>query len=208
MKTRLLFGAAIVAAFAFSGCTNEEAKLAGDIAGTWKGETMSMAKMHKDKKHNHAKECPEMSCTPTITFERATGTNGGDVTINGDFTMSRGVDSADAAAPVKATVNGTVKATGTWSVKDGDEIDVTLNPATVEISVDTASLSLSYASLTDAPVDALDAMKANIAANISDVLKPMLAKRIASIHEFDDVKVTGNNMVMEIHDRKVNFTKE
>lgn len=103
--------------------------------------------------------------------------------------------------------SGNVSASGTWTVKDGDEIIVNLDPSKTIVNVDTASLVLSYARLTDAPVDSLNTIKQRVAANIPDVIKPMLAGKIQKLRKFDDVKITGNAMTLEAGHNKMTFTK-
>lgn len=76
------------------------------------------------------------------------------------------------------------------------------------MNVDTASLALSYARLTDTPVDSLNTIKQRVAANIPDVIKPMLAGEIQKLRKFDDVKITGNAMTLEAGHNKLTFTKQ
>lgn len=110
--------------------------------------------------------------------------------------------------PVKATVNGNVSASGTWIVKDGDEIVINLDPSKTIVNVDTASLALSYAKLTDTPVDSLNTIKERVAANIPDAIKPMLAGQVQKMRKFDDVKIKGNTMTLEAGHNKMTFTKQ
>lgn len=150
----------------------------------------------------------DMTCTPTLTFVRTDGTNGGTIKIVADYTVTKGVESVTTDIPVKATVNGNVSASGTWTVKEGDEIIVNFDPSKTIVNVDTASLALSYARLTDAPVDSLNTIKQRVAPNIPDVIKPMLAGKIQKLRKFDDVKITGNAMTLEMGHNKITFTKQ
>ena len=147
-----------------------------------------------------------MTCTPTITFVRTDGTNGGTLTVSADYTVTKGIQTASAAAPVKASVNGTVSASGTWTVKDGDEVLVVLDPSKTVVDVDVNSIS--YAKLTDAPKTALDSIKGSVASNIADVIKPMIAAKVQKMHKFDDVKVTGNTMTLKAGHNRIAFTKQ
>ena len=113
-----------------------------------------------------------------------------------------------ATTPVKASVNGNVNATGTWTVEDGDEIIVNLDPSKTVVNVDTTSTALSYAVLTDASPDSLDIIKARVAANIPDVIKPMIAGKVQKMRKFDDVKIKGNTMTLEAGHNKMTFTKQ
>ncbi len=149
-----------------------------------------------------------MTCTPTLTFVRTDGTNGGTINIAADYTFTKGVESVTTGIPVKASVNGNVSASGTWTVKDGDEIIVNLDPSKTIVNVDIASLTLSYARLTDAPADSLNTIKQRVADNIPDVIKPMLAGKIQKLRKFDDVKINGNAMTLEAGHNKMTFTKQ
>ena len=127
MKIKMLMAAGLTAALALSSCSSEEAKLAGAIAGTWNGTTtqMSHRKDKPDKKDRrdgdrNRMDAGEMTCTPTLTFVRTDGTNGGTIDISANYTLTRGVESVASATPVSATVNGSIKASGTWTAHDDD----------------------------------------------------------------------------------------
>ena len=217
MKSKLMMAAAVavVMGLGLASCAGENAKLAGELAGTWKGETVSMNKEAKDKTDKDGKrdergrrEEVQMNCTPTFTFVRTDGTNGGTVDISADYTLSRGVESAAVAVPVAATVNGTITASGTWMAEDGDEVRLTLDPTKTVVDVDTASMTLNYAQVTDAPRDSLASIRNNVALNIADVVKPMLAAKVQKMRKLDDVKITGNTMTLEAGHNKASFTKQ
>lgn len=100
MKIKFLTTVALVAVVGLSSCGGGDAKLAGELTGTWKGNTAmvmkgKMDKPDKDGKHKPDKEdkhkggdrdkAPrgdggEMTCTPTLTFVKTDGTNGGNST--------------------------------------------------------------------------------------------------------------------------------
>lgn len=230
MKVKILMAAFVAAAIGLTSCGSEDAKLAGELAGTWKGSATEMMKGKKDKpdkgdkehkdgnrkeqgkpgngRPDHRMGPEEMTCTPTFTFVRTDGTNGGTIDISADYTITKGVESVAVSTPVKASVNGNVKASGTWIVKDGDEVVLTLDPAKTVVNVDTASVALSYARLTDAPQDSLAAIKARVVPNIESVIKPMLTARVQKMRKLDDVKITGNTMTLEAGHNKMTFTKQ
>lgn len=228
MKIKLLMAPALAVVIGLASCNGGDSKLAGELVGTWKGNATEMSKgkpdrpdkdgKHKSDKDDMRKEGEgnrpgrgdggEMTCTPTLTFVKTDGTNGGTVNIAADYTLLKGVETSTTQIPVRATVNGTVSASGTWTVKDGDEIILNLDPTKTVVNVDTASLALNYARLTDAPQDSLKAIKGRVAANITDIIKPMLAGRIQKMHKFDDVKITGTTMTLEAGHNKITFTKQ
>ncbi len=220
MKIKLVMAAALSAMIGLTACNGGDAKLAGELVGTWKGNTAEMMrakpdKPDKDGKHKdgeramaHRGDGGNMTCTPTITFVRTDGTNGGTLNISADYTVSRGVQTLATTTPVMATVNGNINASGTWLVKDGDEIIVNLDPTKTVVDVDTTSLALTYAKLTDAPQDSLNTIRQHVSANIADVIKPLLVGKVQKMHKFDDVKITGNTMTLEAGHNRMTFTKQ
>lgn len=220
MKIKFVMAAALCAVLGLSSCNGGDSKLAGELVGSWKGSTVEMRKdkkeksdkkdREKDKDHGRSDRMDreEMICTPVLSFVRTSGTNGGTLNISASYTVSKDVESTATSVPVKATVNGNVNATGTWTVKDGDEIMINIDPSKTVVEVDTASLALSYARLTDAPQDSLNAIKGRVASNITDVVKPMLTGKVQKMRKFDDVKITGNAMTLEAGHNKLSFTKQ
>lgn len=218
MKTKLFMVAALSAVIGLTSCSSEDARLAGNLVGTWKGNTAEMMKGKKDKPdkddmrdkgdRTDRGDVGEMTCTPTLTFVRTEGINGGTINLSADYTVSRGVETVATNVPVKATVNGSVSASGTWTVTDGDEIVLNLDPSKTTVAVDTASMALTYARLTDAPQDSLNAIKQRVAANIAEVIKPMVAGKVQKMRKFDDVKISGTTMTLEAGHNNLTFTKQ
>lgn len=228
MKTKLLMAAALAAVIGLTSCNGSDSRLAGELVGTWNGNATEMTKGKNEKPDNddkkdsdksdkykggersasHRGDCEEMTYTPTITFVRTDGTNGGTINIAANYTVTKGVESVTTDIPVRATVKGNVCASGTWTVKDDNEIIVKLDPSKTVVNVDTASLTLRYAKLTDAPVDSLNTIKKRVAANIPEVIKPMLAGKVQKMRKFDDVRITGNTMSLEAGHNKMTFTKQ
>ena len=151
-----------------------------------------------------------LACAPTITFTRTQGTKGGDITIVANYTMTMPVALTDTvlSAPVNATVSGTANASGTWMAKDDDEIAVTLDATRTDVTVDPSSLTLSYATLTDSPAAGLEAIKARVQGNVASAVSQAIRQSTARLHEFDDVKVAGSNMKLEIGKTKLMFTRQ
>lgn len=224
MKTKLLMAAALSVAIGLTSCDGGDSKLAGELVGTWKGNATEMSKGKLDKsgkedkkgsdKHREGEPnkvgrgAPgEMTCTPILTFVRTDGTKGGTIDVSADYVITKGVESMAVTTPVTATVAGNVKASGTWTVKDGDEVVLTIDPAKTVVNVDTASVAISYACLTDAPQDSLAAIKARVVPNIENVIKPMITARVQKMRKLDDVKITGNTMTLEAGHNKMTFTR-
>lgn len=220
MKAKLLMASALIAMIGLGACTSEESGLAGKLAGSWKGNAVEMMKDKKGKPDNDGRnkmgnagkpdrmDSGEMTCTPTLTFVRTDGTNGGTLDISADYTMTRRVETTATAIPVSATVSGNLSASGTWTAVDGDEVMVNLDPSKTVVNVDTTSLALSYAELTDAPQDSLKAIRQKVTANITDAVKPLVAGRIQKMRKLDDIRIVNNSMTLEIGHNKLSFTKQ
>lgn len=223
MKIKFLMAAALCAALGLSSCDGGDSKLAVELVGSWKGNTTEIMKRKKEKSdkkkkddrekggdrdRNNRVDTEELTLIPILSFVKTDGTNGGTLNISADYTVTKGVESITTKLPINAIVDGNVKASGTWSVKDGDEIIVNLDPTKTVVEVDTASLTLSYARLTDAPQDSLNAIKSRVASNISDVIKPMLAGKVQKMHKLDDVKILGSSMTLEAGHHKLSFIKQ
>lgn len=204
MKIQFLMATALAAVLGLSSC-GKDAKLADDLAGTWKSAPTAM--MPDDDDH-HGRETGEMLCTPTFTFERTDIKNGGTINISADYTVTKNVTATATPVPVKATASGTISATGTWRVEDGDEVKLAIDASKTVVNVDTSTVTLSYAQVTDASVDSLAAMKPNVASAIADILTPMLTAKVNRLHEFDDVKITGDNLTLEVADNRLTLTRQ
>lgn len=215
MKTKMIIGAALLSIAGLTSCDNT-ARLAGNVEGTWRAPETNMI-LKKDHGGHYDSGAAgrhvndrTLACAPTITFTRTQGTKGGDITIVANYTMTMPVALTDTvlSAPVNATVSGTANASGTWMAKDDDEIAVTLDATRTDVTVDPSSLTLSYATLTDSPAAGLEAIKARVQANVASAVSQAIRQSTARLHEFDDVKVAGSNMKLEIGKTKLMFTRQ
>lgn len=211
----MIIGAALLSIAGLTSCDNT-ARLAGNVEGTWRAPETNMI-LKKDHGGHYDSGAAgrhvndrTLACAPTITFTRTQGTKGGDITIVANYTMTMPVALTDTvlSAPVNATVSGTANASGTWMAKDDDEIAVTLDATRTDVTVDPSSLTLSYATLTDSPAAGLEAIKARVQANVASAVSQAIRQSTARLHEFDDVKVAGSNMKLEIGKTKLIFTRQ
>ena len=92
--------------------------------------------------------------------------------------------------------------------KDDDEIAVTLDATNANITVDPSSLTLGYATLTDTPATELETIKARVQGNVATAVSQAMRQRMSRLHEFDDIKITGTSMKMEIGKTKLIFTRQ
>lgn len=213
MKTALFVGLAALAVVSLSSCNDKS--LAAKTDGTWEAtaKTMNCPRHHDDhdmaSQTEHRDQCAsEITCAPTITFTRNSGTDGGAVDFEGKYTISRDFTTGD-SLQLKATVSGTAKASGSYNVVDEDDIRLDLQPASTDISVDASTLTINYATLTVRPAGELDTIRALIAPQMESFARTVLQRRIASLDKIEDVKMlTDSTFKAEIHDVDFIFTKK
>lgn len=190
---------------------DDSAKLASQVEGVWSGNTTVISakeKHHKDKPHTNDAQpmgAKINSVAPSFTFTPdASVKNGGQLSFSGVYSVSQAVSSQSVDVPFDATADVKVSAKGTWNAQDDDEILVTIDASSVNVTVDPASVALGYAVLTDKPVSELDSLKAQILPNIDTSFTEEVRKRVVSLHKLDDIKIQGTTMTLEIG--KTDFT--
>lgn len=194
MRLRLILTGVIAGVLGLASCGNGSSVPPQEMEGTWKGEATEMTN-------------PDMSCTPTLTFNRVADTRGGRIDIDAVFTISRKVEQAPKDS-VTATISGTAKASGTWVIEDGDDMKLILTLSDTKVEVDTASLNLTYSHPEKDTNHSALISRQSIAETISEAVKPMVTEKIQSITEFDDVSVADNIMTLEIDHNMITFTKQ
>lgn len=211
MKGRLITAAVFSGILSLTSCNGSDSLTIQEIIGTWKGVTAEMAQTNKGMKHKETASAVDeiqFNCTPIIKFSRTDGTRGGIIDISADYSVTQGVATLEGRIPVNATIDGTLSATGTWIVDDEDDIKLMLDPSKTKVDVDTASLSLAYARLTDASDDSLKAMRQRVLPNVSEIVGSMVKHKINGLKEFEDVTVTDNIMTLEVGKNMLTFTKQ
>lgn len=211
MKSRLLTAAAFAGILAFTSCNSGDSLSIQEIIGTWKGETAEMSQKDKAVKHKEITsdvDEVQFNCTPTLKFSRTDGTRGGMIDISAYYSVTQGVTSLEGKIPVNATIDGTLSATGTWIIDDEDDIKLMLDPSKTKVDVDTASLTLSFARLTDTSVDSLKIMRQRVQPNLPETVGSLVKHKIKSLKEFEDVTITDNIMTLEVGKNMLTFTKQ
>lgn len=203
MTSRYFLYAALLMAAGATSCTDSR-NLANKIPGRWKGTSVAVA--HIDGMDSRAEGSIE--CTPTLTFRRDGSKMHGSVDFNGVYKLSRNINSEYTPVAVRCTASATATAKGIWKIDDDSEIDVSFDPATVTAEIDPSSVSLSWCGITDRPDSELMALRNRIAPGVEDMMVEMIRGNISSIHEFEEVTVSGDMMNMEIDDRMVRFTRD
>lgn len=214
MKTALFLGLAAITAATLASCNDKT--LAGKLDGSWEGDTATLpCPRHDNDGHDmgndaaHRNECAsEITCTPTVTFTRNKGTDGGNVELTGKYTITRDFRTTD-SLEVKATISGTASASGAFNVEDEDDIRLDLQPGTTNITVEASSLSLAFPHLSARPAEEMDTLRTSILPQMETFARTVLERRIASLDKIEDVKVVDDStMTAEIHDAHFTFRRK
>lgn len=120
--------AALGAATALTACDGK-ASLAKKIEGEWSGAPMRVDRKLAD----------EMTMTPTFRFERQGSATAGELTMLAQVSVmmpvNAPIDSAGTSA-VSATAAGLATVRGTWCATDDDDIDLSFDMSTVDVTMD------------------------------------------------------------------------
>lgn len=211
MKSRLLKAAAFTGLLAFASCNSGDNLSIQDIIGTWKGETAEMSQKGNAVKHKEITSVVDeiqFNCTPTLKFSRTNGTRGGIIDISAEYSVTQGVTSLEGKIPVNATIDGTLSATGTWIIDDEDDIKLMLDPSKTKVDIDTASLTLAFARLTDTSDDSLKLMRQRVQPKVPEIVGSLVKHKINSLKEFEEVTITDNIMTLEVGKNMLTFTKQ
>ena len=190
---------------------NENAKLASEAEGIRSGNATVLNKKENQKHDKNGEVTSPVveSVTPSFTFTKVESVkNGGKVIFSGVYAISQSVSSTAVDVPFQASANVKATATGNWVATDDDEIKVTFDPATVSTTLDPESITFGYAVLTDKPVSELDSLKAALIPNLDKSFGAEVQKRVASIKELDDIKISGTTMNLEINKTDFTLTKQ
>ncbi len=204
MKSTLLIGMA-VGLLAMTSC-DEASRLAGKVEGTWKGEPTEILPAENEAAMTAMNA--QLQCTPTITFTRAANTPGGNIALEGVFTLTHDITASSGLSATHATVSGTLKAYGSWNAKDDDEISVTFDRSKTQVEIIPSSLQVAYLGMaTDSVAPSQDELKASIAPNIQATAQAIIATRLASVNEFDDVQLRDNILTFEVNDAHIRLAR-
>lgn len=108
---------------------DDASSLAKKIEGEWSGNAMRVDRKLAD----------EMTMTPVFRFERQGSSSGGELTVVAQLSVmmpvNAPIDSLGTSA-VSATAAGLASVRGSWRATDDDDIDLTFDMSTLDITMD------------------------------------------------------------------------
>lgn len=192
---------ALGACVALTACDGASS-LAKKIKGEWSGNSMRVDRKLAD----------EMTMTPVFRFERQGSAKSGELTLVAQLSVmmpvNAPIDSAGTSA-VSATAAGLASVRGTWRATDDDDIDLTFDMSTLDITMDP-----------DVEFELADVWTATDTPTTRTVAEPVRRAFIKQMHdgmngtlsrldEIDDIRFNkeANSLSCKFLKQKQNLTK-
>lgn len=200
----LIYGLTLLGALSFSlvSC-DETAHLAKELPGSWGGTPENFT----DNASVTATivETLDISANPEQT---AKGNRGGELTVVGMLSAgTQIVGEVGLVEPLGLTVSGRSTIIGTWTVIDDDEVVVSLDPSTLDVSIDPDAVVVNGV-ISEINGPRIDSIRPSVASTISQSIKMALANRYSAVRRLDDVKIKGPLMKFEIGHTDYVFTRQ
>lgn len=178
---------------------NPKVSLAKNIEGTWATNSEILAGI----------DALNASSVEMLQFIPTDGVSN---PLSGDFTHSIIVDVATIAPqsdsvvqPYSVTVTAIASVQGSWSVIDDDEIRLTLDPKTFNVSVNPSEVVQEDNILTGKNFSVVDSIMPELSARIKRMITPVVQGRL-NVNKIDDIHILkGTEMRCEINDRNYTF---
>ena len=193
ISAALLLIVVIVCVSVFVSCNGKE-RLAENLEGTW---TCPPTQIESGKDAN-------VVCVRTFVVTRTPDKLEGEVQFSGLVNVTSSLTSEQGFLQAI-----TFSASGTWLVKDDDEITVSYDPASV-----VADFPAETILLPNAPFSASDSIAATyknaIAQSVSDRMKIIFMTKASELLEVEDIVMDKDNQsfVCEVHDKKYVIRKQ
>lgn len=200
----LICGLTLLGALSFSlvSC-DETARLAKELPGSWAGTPENFT----DNASVTATivETLDISANPEQSTK---GNRGGVLTVVGMLSAgTQIVGEVGLVEPLGLTVSGRSTISGTWTVIDDDEVVVSLDPSTLDVSIDPDAVVVNGV-ISEINGPRIDSIRPSVASTISQSIKMALANRYSAVRRLDDVKIKGPLMKFEIGHTDYVFTRQ
>lgn len=200
MKKVSLLIAAIVAIITLQSC-DEKARLAEQIEGSW---ASSPEKLNTQGDISSASmiEIFEFQIDPD---QKSSGT----LNLSGLVSISSPLGpSSTVNQPISMSASGIISASGSWSATDDDEIMVYIDARTINATVDSSAVVLSYNILSNEDRPDLTTLKPAVAEQVKQQIVLLAGQKISSITKIDDIRIKDKMMSCEIGKSNLTFRRQ
>lgn len=195
---KILTGAIALATIILGACS-DKSKLANEIEGSWAG---TPERLGDDQSGT-------MTIQEIFSFIKNTNSADGTINIQANVEVLEPEAAGDEVVSAYATSAAAVaSAQGSWTLIDDDEIVISIDPATIQVTVDPRSLVESDDLLTDTPVPTLDSLSTAKMGEIKLLVTTEVTKRFSELNHLDDVKVKDNRLKFEIGRKHVVMARQ
>lgn len=200
LHTASFFGLiAILASIMFiSSCSRTE-----PVAGAWVGNPVRL----------NVRDAADATATITLDFSPVDKASGyGNVVMSATIDVSQAVSTPDASIdqPYQTNIAATAWINGTYAYDEGeeDEIILTLNPSSLNVSIDPSGVAFSENMLTEAQAPVIDSLTTATINSWRVILSGTMRDEFFRYQKIDDIKVHHTDMMScEVADRDYTFRR-
>ncbi len=182
----------LAASLSLVACSSHEK----DLEGTWTG---GMERLSLDQ--NSLADC--QTTTRIVFTPNSDNTSQGSINILSDIVIQDVVPSNDSiVSEYEITVSGTSQISGTYVFEDDDDIIVSLDPQTLNITIDPEAVIFASNVLTDEQKPGIETLsRKSIADRYMRQLRGAVAKLYDKYHKISDITISKDLMSYELDDK-------
>lgn len=204
MKILSKLGITGMAIIALSLCScDSKSKLAENLNGTWATNPQMVA----------SPSALNTSVIDMMQFNLTDATSkpkGGNVMLTSMVNLTLAAPASDEIVqPYSYSASGIASVQGEWKAVDDDEVMVTLDPSTFNVTVDPNDVVMQDNILTGENNSYVDSIKPQLAQQVQTQIAAITQPRIAGVRKIDDIHIDkSGQMKCEINDIDLRFMRQ
>lgn len=188
------------AAFFISSCQSQSEKLAEEIAGTWSSAPEQIT----------TSGATRTTMVRVMDFTRtASDATDGAVTMTALITVDNVMPaSGKLDTPLTITASGAATITGAFQVKDHDDILISLDYSSLQVSVDPAAVQINYNILTQDASPEVESLRPGALHLATQQIRQAATSVFSNLTEVEDVKIHTDLLSCEIAHKDLSFRRQ
>ncbi len=171
----------------FCGCESPS-KLAGAIEGTWSGAPKTLSNQTDGI----------ITGVDSYVFTKTAPTEGV-VVVSTMLSLNEALPGdSSIIQPISLTAAAKATAQGSWVATDDDEISLTIDPTTIEISIDPQAVVLETSLLNGEDEDVASTLKPDVVERVKKQIARIVTVKYLDLKHFDDIKIKDGRMKYEV----------
>ena len=186
---RIIFNLLAFAAVTLGFCSCESpSKLAGAIEGTWSGAPKTLSNQTDGI----------ITGVDSYVFTKTAPTEGV-VVVSTMLSLNEALPGdSSIIQPISLTAAAKATAQGSWVATDDDEISLTIDPTTIEISIDPQAVVLETSLLNGEDEDVASTLKPDVVERVKKQIARIVTVKYLDLKHFDDIKIKDGRMKYEV----------